>query len=84
MLQNLVVGAKPQGLQEQIIKTDELASDWNISFDEEKWCMHRAGVKPDNPVKGFQALFAKAGLSQVFGPWKLMSHTLYPRQNVAH
>lgn len=21
--------------------------------------MHRAGVKPDNPVKGFQALFAK-------------------------
>lgn len=84
MLQNLAVGAKPEGLQEQIIKTDDWASDWNISFDEERWCMHRAAVKPDNPVKGFQALFAKAGVSQVFGPWKLMSHTLYPRQNVAH
>lgn len=31
--------------------------------------MHAStGVKPDNPVKGFQALFAKADVLQVFGP----------------
>lgn len=36
MLGNPVMAAEPEGLQGQLIKTDEEASDGNISFDEKK------------------------------------------------